>query len=258
MKHFWTIGLLFLTMACGKEEFPLPANQSTQNNDHSISLSINSSIDLQIDQLESDPFKIVSATPYDEGFSIIVQYGGGCTDHDFTIFWNQLIAESFPPQATLTMTHDDHDDPCDAIVRDSLFVPYAQLIEDVEVFDPIFIHINNFSNDEEITVDSRAHLFTEAGCEIPVVARSVNCADGALGKFLFETEEKLAFNDLQIWLDIVELGENVAEVNLVEGQTYTMEVKPTFTREWWWDGTNCPSGLDSLGTVYPVKILCIQ
>ncbi len=258
MKHFWIIGLLFLTMGCGNEDYPLPANKINQANDNETSLSIISSAELQIDQLESDPFQIISATPYAAGFSLKVQYGGGCADHDFTILWDQLIAESYPPQVAFIITHQDHDDPCDAIVTDSLFVPYAQLIEDVGIFDPMFVHINNFSNEEQVTVDSRAHQFSEAGCEVPVIARAVACAEGPLGEFLFETGEKLEFTNLRIWLDPADLSVELSELALTDGQSYTAKVKPVFNSEWWWDGIDCPLGVDSLGAVYPVEIVCIQ
>ena len=258
MKHFWIIGLLFLAMGCGHDEYPLPANQINRYNEYETSLSVISSDELQIDLLESDPFQIISATPYANGFSLLVEYGGGCADHDFTIFWDQLIAESYPPQVTFIMTHQDYDDPCDAIVRDSLFVPYAQLIEDVDIFDPMIVHINNFSNDEQVTFDSWAHQFSEAGCEVPVIARAAACAEGPLGEFLFETGEKLEFNNLRVWLDPVDLNGELSALALTNGQSYTAKVKPVFNSEWWWDGTDCPSGVDSVGSVYPVEIICIQ
>jgi len=52
--------------------------------------------------------------------SLEVEHGGGCTTHDYALVaWGGWM-ESFPVQVDVLLTHDDHDDPCDALVRRTL------------------------------------------------------------------------------------------------------------------------------------------
>jgi hypothetical protein len=56
-----------------------------------------------------------------EGDELVVgvSYGGGCESHDVVLCWpDQTFAESNPVQAMLELFHDDHDDPCDAVIEE--------------------------------------------------------------------------------------------------------------------------------------------
>jgi hypothetical protein len=49
-----------------------------------------------------------------------VEYGGGCEAHALELIAVGGWMESFPVQVRLMLTHDDRDDPCDAVVRDTV------------------------------------------------------------------------------------------------------------------------------------------
>lgn len=51
-----------------------------------------------------------------------VQYGGGCREHDWRMFFNGAFLKSLPPQAILQLQHlvKDGPDPCRSVVRQSL------------------------------------------------------------------------------------------------------------------------------------------
>ncbi len=55
-----------------------------------------------------------------DSLHLAVSYGGGCEEHDFSALAADAFAESEPPQLSVYLRHEDHDDPCDAIVSQRL------------------------------------------------------------------------------------------------------------------------------------------
>jgi hypothetical protein len=61
-----------------------------------------------------------------------VGYGGGCEPHDDDLVaWGGWL-ESFPVQVNVLLTHEDHDDPCDALIQRTLRFDLTRLREDYE------------------------------------------------------------------------------------------------------------------------------
>lgn len=65
-----------------------------------------------------DPLTIENAAIAGDTLVLDVSYGGGCETHDIGLCWNGAFAESDPVQVWLDVSHDDHDDECDAIVME--------------------------------------------------------------------------------------------------------------------------------------------
>lgn len=62
--------------------------------------------------------------------SLAVEYGGGCESHDHDLVaWGGWM-ESFPVQVNVLLTHEDHDDPCDALLQRTLRFDLTRLRED--------------------------------------------------------------------------------------------------------------------------------
>lgn len=67
-----------------------------------------------------DPLALHSVSLDGSVLSLEVEYGGGCDRHDHDLVaWGGWM-ESFPVQVNLLLTHDDHDDPCDGLIRRTL------------------------------------------------------------------------------------------------------------------------------------------
>lgn len=66
------------------------------------------------DDLDGDPFSVVSAVIVDDELQVTVAYSGGCAKHEFDLCWGGAWAESEPVQTDLIITHTDPGDPCDA------------------------------------------------------------------------------------------------------------------------------------------------
>lgn len=70
---------------------------------------------------DGDPYDIEGASIAEDRLLVTVSAGGGCEDHDWTLCWpDGSFAESEPVQARMEIQHDDHDDPCDAIITEDL------------------------------------------------------------------------------------------------------------------------------------------
>lgn len=64
-----------------------------------------------------DPLQIQDARVSGEVLEVDLTYSGGCGIHDFwAVAWGGWI-ESSPVQVWMFLSHDDHDDACDAIVQ---------------------------------------------------------------------------------------------------------------------------------------------
>jgi hypothetical protein len=62
--------------------------------------------------------------------SLDVEYGGGCETHEHALVaWGGWM-ESFPVQVNVLLTHEDHDDPCDALIRRTLRFDLGPLREE--------------------------------------------------------------------------------------------------------------------------------
>lgn len=67
-----------------------------------------------------DPHVPTAAEVNGDTLFLTVSYGGGCAPHDFVLDWNGVLDPGFPVTARLSLWHDDHDDPCDAWLTETL------------------------------------------------------------------------------------------------------------------------------------------
>ena len=86
-----------------------------------------------------DPYQIRSATVVGDVLLLTLSYGGGCERHDFQLVVSTRFLETFPVRARAFVTHEDHDDPCDALVTRKLgfdLEPLEQAFKDAYPSDP--------------------------------------------------------------------------------------------------------------------------
>lgn len=63
---------------------------------------------------QSDPFALNSAEISGNTLTISVSFSGGCRNHVFVLTAARFFLESSPVQLPMVLTHEDHDDPCEA------------------------------------------------------------------------------------------------------------------------------------------------
>lgn len=80
-----------------------------------------------IEDIKSDPFKMSAVTIEGGVMKIKVSYSGGHKDHDFALYWDGLIAKSFPPQTTVVLKHDGHGDAAEKLITQTLEFNLAEM-----------------------------------------------------------------------------------------------------------------------------------
>jgi hypothetical protein len=75
----------------------------------------------------ADPLQIHNVTISRNKIFLTVSYSGGCTEHTFELYGLGYFLESFPPQATVYISHDAHNDMCDAVITRELIFGLSPL-----------------------------------------------------------------------------------------------------------------------------------
>jgi hypothetical protein len=72
------------------------------------------------DRWPRDPVEILDGEVSGDFLDLRVSYGGGCEIHDIkAVAWGGWM-ESFPVQVRVFLSHDDRNDPCDALITQDL------------------------------------------------------------------------------------------------------------------------------------------
>jgi len=101
---------------------------------------------------QGDPYTIDSASISDDHLVVDTSASGGCADHTWTLCWpDGAFMESWPVQARLDLLHDDHDDPCDSIVQETVrfdLAPMREAYDDMvgSEHGTILLHLHDTTN----------------------------------------------------------------------------------------------------------------
>lgn len=76
---------------------------------------------------KSAPFDFRNAAITEDHLDLGVQYAGGCEDHSFDVYWDGLILEEDPVSVEIVVVHTDHDDECEAWVRNTITIDLSQI-----------------------------------------------------------------------------------------------------------------------------------
>ncbi|MFK7787956.1 MAG: hypothetical protein AB8C95_00500 [Phycisphaeraceae bacterium] len=74
----------------------------------------------KIKDIKSDAFTMGAVTIEGDVLKIKVTYGGGAKEHDFTLYWNQIVARSYPGKTTINLKHDANGDNAEALLTETL------------------------------------------------------------------------------------------------------------------------------------------
>lgn len=119
-----------------------PVEEPTSG-DTSDRLNINESLSIfLVDDLpeHQDSFEFVEddagQSVWVEGDMLFVNvgYGGGCQEHEFTMYWNGLWAESAPPQTGVRLIHDANNDFCEAYLSETLQFDLSSITDQYQTF----------------------------------------------------------------------------------------------------------------------------
>lgn len=77
---------------------------------------------------ESDAYDILRARIEGNKLFIEISYSGGCAHHRFECIGSESISKSLPPQRSIKLIHNNGDDSCESIVKQTIEVdiqPFA-------------------------------------------------------------------------------------------------------------------------------------
>ncbi|MBT8400164.1 MAG: hypothetical protein KJO98_06790 [Rhodothermia bacterium] len=85
--------------------------------------------DIDPETIRKNRFEFVDASLVRRTLSLTVSVSGGCEDHDYQLVTQGALLLSIPPGANLYLIHEDNDDPCDAIIQDTVSFDITPLVE---------------------------------------------------------------------------------------------------------------------------------
>jgi hypothetical protein len=90
-----------------------------------------------------DPVEIKDARIVGDSLTMLVSYGGGCKTHDFKVISSGAIMKSMPPQMNIVLSHDAHDDMCEALLTHDVTVG-LHAIKHYATSGGIVLHLEGF------------------------------------------------------------------------------------------------------------------
>lgn len=88
----------------------------------------------------SDAVEIEDARVEGSELVIDVAYGGGCEEHEFALFWDGSVFETFPLQVDLELYHDANNDFCESFRFETLRFDISALA----LGEPVNINLSGF------------------------------------------------------------------------------------------------------------------
>ncbi|OWY21648.1 hypothetical protein C7N43_24025 [Sphingobacteriales bacterium UPWRP_1] len=91
-----------------------------------------------------DPYFITQAGMLVNCLYLKVSYSGGCLPHDsLALRWNGALAESFPPQAYLSLWHSNLGDLCEAIEDTAILFDLSDM-NPGGTYETIIVHLAGY------------------------------------------------------------------------------------------------------------------
>ncbi len=93
-----------------------------------------------------DPFNIVEVSIFENTMSLIVNYGGGCSTHEFQLAGSTSVMKSFPPQRSIQLLHNGNNDLCKMLVTDTIFFNIENLSNEKKPGSEIILNLKGWDN----------------------------------------------------------------------------------------------------------------
>jgi len=73
-----------------------------------------------IKEIPSDAFKMIAASVEGDVLRVKVSYSGGQADHQFTLYWDGIVARSYPGRTSVWLKHDANGDAAEALIEQTV------------------------------------------------------------------------------------------------------------------------------------------
>ncbi len=112
---------------------------------------------VDVESLQVDSFRLLSAEVRGDMLQIEVEYGGGCREHEWSLCADpNAFMESQPVQINLYLSHEGNNDLCKALVRDTRVFSLQALKERFQEIYPddeiLILNVHGFHLSEQPTI----------------------------------------------------------------------------------------------------------
>jgi hypothetical protein len=118
-------------------------NQSSGSSNNGTQSSKVLIVDQNTAKYPDDAVTIRDASIVGDSLTMLVAFGGGCKAHDFKVLWSGAMMKSMPPQINVLLSHDAHDDMCEALLTQDVTVSLDPLKQHA-MNGGVVIHVNGF------------------------------------------------------------------------------------------------------------------
>lgn len=95
----------------------------------------------KIDDIKSDDFSMKQVSVEGDILKIEVSYAGGMKEHEFTLYWNGIVARSYPGKTTVVLKHNANGDNAEALITKTLQFKLTDMTK------PMIIRVTNDHGD---------------------------------------------------------------------------------------------------------------
>lgn len=206
------------------------------------------------DDLPNDSYRIIGVTPSDEYWNVIVEYTGGCEEHDFVVFWEGEWDEN-PVEGVFYLLHDSNGETCESVVRDTLQVDLEKVFYEDAPDELEQLSVVNGSNSRQIKVPVDLMELTQSeNCEVEALIRLVDCSYGIWDDRWLLMQDWLGQYE-KVWLQPIKNSESVS-LDVPAIGPYKVGVTALFGFQYTSDSVvTCQSYPE--GEIIPVAINCM-
>ncbi len=199
----------------------------------------------------NDEYKIIGIIPVEDIWKVVVQYAGGCEDHDFLTWSDNSIYNN---AIQFYLFHNSNGDMCEALIRDTVELEMTGIFDfDVSNLDITMI---NASNNRPIDLPLELRSMTQSDdCFYNASFVGTACGQGIWSNQWFSLEDSLSTGE-NVWFQPIR---NSTEVDLEKPDPgkYTIGVTFLFGYQYAEDGIGTCQSIPS-GAIIPVAINCLE
>jgi hypothetical protein len=143
MKQLFTsIALIAATLGTTITACSVIDNQSSGSSNPAAASKV-LIVDPRLEKYPADEATIRDASIVGDSLTMLVAFGGGCKAHDFKVISNGAMMKSMPPQVNVILSHNAHEDMCEALLTQDVTVSLEPLKQQA-MNGGVVIHLKGF------------------------------------------------------------------------------------------------------------------
>jgi len=203
-----------------------------------------------------EPYTLIGITPDRSGWDVIVEYSGGCEDHEFYAIWNGVFLNNNSGNYTsIELGHVGNFDPCEALIRDTVRLEFNRLFNSSYPDEGATITLNHTLANKTYTVQPELAEITQGNfCNINAKLVATPCGSGIWGNKWLKVQDSVKHHDL-VWFQPVTNTTGVSLDVPLDGD-YNVGITLLFGYEFQIENSVCQVLPE--GTIIPISVNCME